>query len=415
MKFLIAAAVVGLAAADCPNACSGNGLCRDHDACKCDPGFTGNDCSQRVCPFESAFVDTARGDLNHDGLVSNAWVKVPWSNKKEYEMFPSGGDGSAYAPVTGEGHFYAECSGKGECDRGTGECKCYSGYTGSACQRATCPKDCSGHGVCRTMREIAKGALNKRVSSSFAGHNRFSGVRTAFDYNLWDADKNQACVCDPGFSGVDCSLRQCPRGDDPLTTAERYCGNAPCKYEVQSFTLSNAGPTTYKLGFTDYTNNTNYAYVTVDVAGNAQGLGFIAEMDDNPNGSNKENSLPGPNTVAGQIQAALRAVPGGLLQRVEVYPAGSNPVTNLGRTFRVTFTGYPGDAELMTVAPYQGLGALDQNPDAANAKSVKETTRGNFEAVECSGRGLCDTSAGLCKCFGGFFGSACEYLNALAA
>jgi hypothetical protein len=258
------------------------------------------------------------------------------------------------------------------------------------------------------MREIAKGALNKRVTGSFAGHNRFSGVRTAFDYNLWDAEKNQACVCDAGYSGIDCSLRTCPRGDDPLTTSQQFCGNAPCKYEVQSFTLSNAGPTTYKLGFTDYMNQTNYAYVTVDIAGNAQGLGFIDP-------SERASKLAGPNTVAGQIQAALRSVQGGLLQRVEVYSKNSNPVTDAGRTFQVTFTGYPGDADLITVSTYAGAGqvAVTDDNNAAGAKAY-EVARGNFEAVECSGRGLCDSSSGLCKCFGGFFGSACEYLNALA-
>lgn len=33
-------------------------------------------------------------------------------------------------------HQLAECSNAGECDRGTGMCKCYDGFTGSACQRS---------------------------------------------------------------------------------------------------------------------------------------------------------------------------------------------------------------------------------------------------------------------------------------
>lgn len=36
----------------------------------------------------------------------------------------------------------------------------------------------------------------------------------------WDADKLYGCVCDVGFKGGDCSLRECPRGDDPLTTGQ---------------------------------------------------------------------------------------------------------------------------------------------------------------------------------------------------
>merc|ERR1711990_534186 len=35
-------------------------------------------------------------------------------------------------------------------------------------------------------------------------------------YNLWDANKVAGCICDDGFSGHDCSLRNCPGGHDPL-------------------------------------------------------------------------------------------------------------------------------------------------------------------------------------------------------
>jgi hypothetical protein len=36
-------------------------------------------------------------------------------------------------------------------------------------------------------------------------------------YSSWEAKRIQVCVCDGGYSGVDCSGRLCPFGDDPET------------------------------------------------------------------------------------------------------------------------------------------------------------------------------------------------------
>ncbi|KAH8059572.1 hypothetical protein JL720_13786 [Aureococcus anophagefferens] len=36
-------------------------------------------------------------------------------------------------------------------------------------------------------------------------------------YDGWDASMIYGCACDAGFAGYDCSERECPRGDDPLT------------------------------------------------------------------------------------------------------------------------------------------------------------------------------------------------------
>ena len=35
--------------------------------------------------------------------------------------------------------------------------------------------------------------------------------------NNWDAYNSWGCVCDPSYTGYDCSIRQCPFGDDPGT------------------------------------------------------------------------------------------------------------------------------------------------------------------------------------------------------
>ncbi|CAN0478405.1 unnamed protein product, partial [Ectocarpus sp. 8 AP-2014] len=90
-----------------------------------------------------------------------------------------------------------ECSNKGLCDRTTATCTCFAGYEGTSCQRASCPNDCSGHGVCKTNRELAAD-----------DHDNV--------YELWDADMSLACHCDAGYGSYDCSERMCPYGIDPL-------------------------------------------------------------------------------------------------------------------------------------------------------------------------------------------------------
>merc|ERR1712167_486692 len=57
-----------------------------------------------------------------------------------------------------EGHFYMECSNQGLCDRGSGECECFDGYSGVDCGSTSCPNDCSGNGRCLSIAEMARAA-----------------------------------------------------------------------------------------------------------------------------------------------------------------------------------------------------------------------------------------------------------------
>ncbi len=110
------------------NNCNGNGICDlATSTCKCFEGwgaptdityYRSPDCSARTCPSD------------------RAWVDVPISSTVAHQP--------------------AECSNKGSCNRKTGECQCFTGFTGAACQRTTCPNDCSGHGICVSIKQMAR-------------------------------------------------------------------------------------------------------------------------------------------------------------------------------------------------------------------------------------------------------------------
>ena len=115
--------------------------------------------------------------------------------------------------------FYYECN-TGYCDRQSGHCTCLSGrngplFEGAACERMTCPLGCNGHGTCTSNRQIAK---------THGGRYDVKG-HIPYVYDNWDAHKIYSCDCDTDYFGYDCSLRSCPRGDDPLTANQALKSN----------------------------------------------------------------------------------------------------------------------------------------------------------------------------------------------
>lgn len=188
------------------NFCNGHGTCVvSTSTCACFIGWGAStdlatiknpDCSARVCP---------------SGL---AWSDIPTSSNTA--------------------HAAAECSNRGVCDPASGVCKCAAGFTGDACQRTLCPKDCSGHGRCLSMEQLATvDTALPLVNSTYL----YSGKEST---TTWDSDKLYGCLCDsswavglgrgerqaPEWFGYDCSQRRCPSGDDPRTAVdETNCWN----------------------------------------------------------------------------------------------------------------------------------------------------------------------------------------------
>jgi len=447
---VLAAAAIGAANAECPNACSGHGTCGANDACSCYDNWMGGDCSQRVCPFGLAFVDTPRGDLNHDGSVDQGDSVLDGRGNAAVDEVWQG----STADVA---HFYTECSGKGSCDRAAGTCSCFDGYSGSSCQRTSCPNDCSGHGACFTLREIAAGensggsttGRNYRVTDSSFGQTTSEGVSTSFSYNLWDADKNQACVCDKGYFGPDCSMRECPKGDDPLTTDDKHCGGTTCASEVQYFIAETigAGTASYRMYF-EWADGEEYSGL---IANSGKLRSSVFTMREGLSGD----------SYAELVQDALETFPDGALSGVTVTcvnaqtsgdgstyaaatcadivdtawdttvlkmdftngPSGNvNPLTlhaaeavaSGTHPMAVTLKSSAGTSVLAAGILEGASGAASSSPNAASYTVAETATDGNRENAVCSNRGVCDFSTGECQCFSGYTREDCSKQAALA-
>jgi hypothetical protein len=406
LAILAAAALLASVSAECANACSGHGVCSTSDQCDCFPNYKAADCSERVCPYGLAWVDSPRGDLNHDGLLNNNKVPIYSFGVKvvnEYEKYPTDASTGKDAAV-GEAHFYSECSNKGLCDRELGQCVCFDGYTGSSCQRTECPNACSGHGVCRTVEEIAANRLNYKKTDNFAGNTYYVGVKTAAVYRLWDMDMAQSCVCDPGYSGADCSQRECPRGDDPLTHRPADCGGKPCNVETQTFTLTGSGANFADwmyIKFTDWTGKvwSTDRFLLSDEGGSLTGVCAEAVIS--------------AATLGPRLNNLLESIPNGVLEDVTV------SVTYLTQVYTVviTFTDKPGNVEALEFVRSDEMdhrfGVCNAGTTITAANTV--TADGNGEEATCSNRGVCDFGTGLCKCFKGYTSDDCSVQNALAA
>jgi hypothetical protein len=57
---IVCLAQVAFVNSECANACNGHGKCTSYDMCICHRNWQGNDCSERICQFGLAHVDTPK-------------------------------------------------------------------------------------------------------------------------------------------------------------------------------------------------------------------------------------------------------------------------------------------------------------------------------------------------------------------
>lgn len=353
----------------------------------CTGNYMGSDCTQRVCPFGLS-ANTSPNIKN--GLTSaihtDDELYAPTSRIAECTLVDGACDSATFLGDTDKflgTHSYAECSAQGVCDRETGMCQCFDGYTGVGCRYTTCPNECSGHGMC-TQNAKANTDYDTPNSALF------------FGTQYWDAYKTMRCVCDRGYTGYDCSERICPHGDDILTT----CLEAVS--DVQTIEL------TFNDTFDTFSEQSKF---------------FTLTFKDGYNGVYDTSPIPvvdDPAMTASLTQTALEALPNQALPSVQVSGSLKSATS---QSLAITFSdvGNPGvQNDLVCNVRYASdICVSGQQPfidSEVNMEQFSCTNVGHDELdpelfeenAECGNRGICDKSTGKCECFEGHTGEACD-------
>jgi len=404
------AAIASVQAA-CDNQCSGHGHCEIDDVCKCYDNWgvglslDSGDCSDRICPFELAWVETPVKLLNGDGDL-------------EFASF----------------HRYAECANRGICDRSTGNCECFDGYEGKGCQRTTCPNDCSGHGTCEYIEDLRYRAVwadyvdssysvdhpapfsehtnwEKHNNSQWFPQSTFRSLPAKIPSHDWDKGKTRGCVCDAQYADVDCSKRMCPYGTDVLDVRDNLLLNE--RFQVQTISIyeswGDADTPYWEQGQTfalTFKSKINETFTTVPINMDYETIDEI-ETD---------------------IRLALISLPNHVIDDVSVtvHTSADTDTEAESEGFHATiisieFRGnaVQGKQHLLTVESFECLNGCTPKIDGlkldtkvtaevGRVSNITQHKNSDYNSFECGRRGKCDYSSGLCQCFEGYSGDNCN-------
>lgn len=350
--------------------CSGHGTCDgQYGVCTCDTGYGGHACEQRTCLTTTTWFGSL-GTMGHLGTPSVC-----------------GGVGYCNADT---GDCY-DCGGVGGIFQGS-RCESLSCWGSTATESGTLHNDgshnCNGHGACLTLRELA--------SHSYSAEKE----RRIVSYDTpWDADMIRACSCArvmsvdnqyddeyvnrlswlyqhlynstfvtldyrrdfyrgpyayaaTDFAGYNCAHAACPRGDDPLTGAQvNEIQRLKCRATAGSFHLIFRENTTLPILHNDTERTLQMKLEQLFTIGRV-------------------------------------AVTFGI--------NNTHTVCNSSSPVYIEFLSEFGDVPMLKGV----ISSLTHT-----SFSITEYQKGTKEDVECSRRGICDDTKGICSCFPGFSSS----------
>jgi len=199
-----------------------------------------------------------------------------------------------------------------------------------------------------------------------------AGDGVGSEYVYWDKQSLMMCNCDNGYTGPDCSLSVCPRGDDPLTLNQN----------IREVLLTVTSAT--------------YAYGVLGIEFHGETI-WISLSD--PSSKNCTETFRAAKDVFGQV--------------VCTFTRRGNEV----QLYNIKFVKWPLYPKENNLYFHNGNPKVtDFLCDITLAKAditcgFTDVQASNIvEHLPCSNRGICDSSSGRCNCYDGYNGPACNSL-----